>query len=109
MKNQFKKITSKLVFAVALGCLSQTVKAEPFHWNAFDLKLSPKNVGPLLALLDETFVDPDKPFKVTLSETIFSDDDITHSLTVSSADADAISALMSDEFKDGREQFMANL
>ncbi|MDA7500340.1 hypothetical protein OAE01_01840 [Akkermansiaceae bacterium] len=109
MKNLFKKITSKLVFAIALGCLSQTVKAEPFHWNGFDLKLSPKNVGPLLALLDETFADPDKQFKVTLSETIFSDDDVTHNLTVSSADVEAISALMSDEFKDGREQFMANL
>ena len=109
MKNQLKKITSKLVFAIALGCLSQTVKAESFHWNAIDLKLSPKNVGPLLALLDETFVDQNKPFKVTLSETIFSDDDITHGLTISSADANTISALMSDEFKDGREQFMANL
>ena len=50
MKNQLK-ITSKLVFAIALGCLSQTVKAEPFHWNAFDLKVSSKNVGLLLELL----------------------------------------------------------
>jgi|TARA_B100001079_G_scaffold232987_1_gene213530 hypothetical protein len=109
MKIQLKQITSKLVFAIALGCLSQTVKAEPFHWNGFDLKVSPKNVGPLLELLNETFSFPDKPFKVTLSETIFSDNDVTHGLTVSSADVDAISALMSDEFKDGREQFMANL
>ena len=109
MKIQLKQITSKLVFAIALGCLSQTVKAEPFHWNGFDLKVSPKNVGPLLELLDETFSIPDKPFKVTLSETIFSDNDVTHGLVISSTDVDAISELMSDEFKDGREQFMANL
>ncbi len=106
MKIQLKQITSKLVFAIALGCLSQTVKAEPFHWNAFDIKVSPKNVGPLLELLDETFSIPDKPFKVTLNETIFSDNDVTHNLLISSADVDSISSLMSDEFKEGREQFM---
>ena len=78
MKIQLKQITSKLVFAIALGCLSQTVKAEPFHWNGFDLKVSPKNVGPLLELLDETFSIPDKPFKVTFSETIFSDLSLIH-------------------------------
>ena len=63
------------MFAIALGCFSQTIKAEPFHWNAFDLKVSPKNVGALLELLDETFSDPDKPFKITFNEMIFSDDD----------------------------------
>ena len=106
MKIQLKQITSKLVFAIALGCFSQTVKAEPFHWNVFDLKVSPKNVRTLLELLDETFSTPDKPFKVTFNEMIFSDDDVTHGLVISSTDVDAISALMSDEFKEDREQFM---
>ena len=105
MKIQLKQTTSKIVF----GCLSLTLNAEPFHWNAFDLKVSPKNGRLLLELLDETFADPDKPFKVILSEAIFSDNDVTHGLTVSSADVDVIRALMSDEFKVGREQFMANL
>ena len=106
MKIQLKQIMSNLVFAIALGCLSQTAKAEPFHWNGFDLKVSPKNVGPLLELLDETFSALDKPFKVTFNEYIFTDKDITHGLIISSTDVDAISALMSDEFKEGREQFM---
>ena len=109
MKIQLKQITNKLLFAIALGCFSQTIKAEPFHWNAFDLKVSPKNVGALLELLDETFSDPDKPFKITFNEMIFSDDDVTHGLILSSTNVDAISSLMSDEFKDGREQFMVNL
>jgi hypothetical protein len=109
MKIQLKQITSKLLFAIALGCLSQTVKAEPFHWNAFDLKVSPKNIGPLLELLDETFSIPDKPFKVTFRETIFSDNNVTHGISISSADVDVISSLMSDEFKEGREQFMEKI
>jgi hypothetical protein len=109
MKIQLKQITSKLVFAIALGCLSQTVKAEPFHWNGFDLKVAPKNLKPLIELLDATFSDPDKPFKFTLTEFVFSDEDSTHRLILSSPDVEVISALMSDEYKDGREQFMGNL
>ncbi|MDA7657949.1 hypothetical protein N8737_04540, partial [Verrucomicrobia bacterium] len=99
MRIQFNQITSSLLFAITLGCLSQTVKAEPFHWNAYDLKVPPKNIGPLLELLEGAFSEPDKPFKVTLSETVFSDNDVTHQLTVSSADVNAISALMSDQIK----------
>jgi hypothetical protein len=109
MKIQLKQVTIKLIFAIALSCLSQTIMAEPFHWNAFDLKVAPKNVGTLLELLDKTFSDSDKPFKVTFNEMIFTDDDVTHGLILSSTDVDAISSLMSDEFKDGRKQFMANL
>ncbi|MDA7511019.1 hypothetical protein N8766_01795 [bacterium] len=109
MRIQFNQITSSLLFAITLGCLSQTVKAEPFHWNAYDLKVPPKNIGPLLELLEGAFSEPDKPFKVTLSETVFSDNDVTHQLTVSSADVNAISALMSDQIKESREKFMSAL
>ena len=106
---QLKQITSKLVFAIALGCLSHTAKAEPFHWNSFSLKVAPKNADLLLELLDETFSIQDKQFKVTLNETIFSDDDVTHGLTVSSNDVDALGELWSDEYKEPREQFMRKL
>jgi hypothetical protein len=62
----------------------------------------PKNIGPLLELLEGAFSEPDKPFKVTLSETVFSDNDVTHQLTVSSADVNAISALMSNQREQGK-------
>ncbi|MDP6893472.1 MAG: hypothetical protein QF731_09860 [Verrucomicrobiota bacterium] len=109
MKIQIKKIIHKSVFALALGCLSQNVISEPFHWNSYELKVSPKNVAPLFQLLDETFSIDDKPFKVTLSETIFTDRETTHNLVVSSADVDAISSIMSDEYKAERESFMVRL
>ena len=109
MKIQLKQITSKLVFAIALGCLSQTVKAEPFHWNSFELKVKFSNVKSLVDLLEETFSSADMPFKITLTETVFSDRDSTHGLTVSSSDIDALSSLMSDENKEDKDMFMARL
>ena len=104
-----KNIICKSVFALALGCLSQTAICESFHWNAYELKVLPKNVAPLFELLDETFSIENKPFKVTLNETIFTDRDTTHNLTISSSDVDAISSIMSNEYKEERDSFMSEL
>ena len=109
MKIQIKKIISKSLFALVLVCMSQNVKSEPFHWNAFELKVSPEEVTKLYELLDETFSIDDKPFKITLNEIIFSDRDTTHNLVISSSDVDAISSIMSDEYKAERESFLAKL
>ena len=91
---------------MAVFCFSHTAKSEPFYWNAFDLKVKSQKVTPLLELLDETFTFSDKPFKVTLAEYVFSNDDRTHGLDLSSSNIDALSSVMdTDDIKTERDQF----
>ena len=106
MKKNPKQLRNTLLFSMAVFCFSHTAKSEPFYWNAFDLKVKSQNVTPLLELLDETFTFSDKPFKVTLAEYVFSNDDRTHGLDLSSSNIDALSSVMdSDDIKTERDQF----
>ena len=109
MKIKLKKISSLLTLTLAFCGLIQQANAEKFDWIVFELKVKPKNAEGLVELLDSVFSDPNKPFKITLSESVFSDSDSTHRLAISSSEVESISEIMSDVFKNEREKFMISL
>ena len=63
--------------------LSITTNAEEFYWSTYDLKVKRQDQQELYELLDQTFSSANLPVGVTLTEVLFTNEDVTHVLVFS--------------------------
>ena len=89
--------------------LSITTNAEEFYWSTYDLKVKRQDQQELYGLLDQTFSSANLPVGVTLTEVLFTNEDVTHVLVFSSTDLTALSSLYTNDNSEQKNQFLLAL
>ena len=86
-----------------------TSNAEEFYWSTYDLKVKRQDQQELYELLDQTFSSANLPVGVTLTEVLFTNEDVTHVLVFSSTNLTALSSLYTNDNSEQKNQFLLAL
>lgn len=96
-----------MVFSVFFLCIA--TNAEEFYWSTYDLKVKRQDQQELYELLDQTFSSANLPVGVTLTEVLFTNEDVTHVLVFSSTNLAALSSLYTNDNLEQKNQFLLSL